>query len=221
MFKESDAEIWKDIDGLEGEYAISTKGRVRNIKTGRILGGAYDGSGYKQVTLKHKTYKIHRLVALAFLPNPDNLPQVNHKNEKKDDNNVGNLEWCSASYNTNYSSHKRSCKVKQLTKDGKLIRIWDSLSQIEHELGYKNGSISNVCKGMRRYVYGFKWQYVNPSSQRVKNRKVIAYKGSEQIGEFPSAKKASEALGLESRSIYYCLSGRLKSNKGFTFKYLE
>lgn len=214
-------EEWKDIEGFENQYAVSTKGRVRNLKNGKILAGSYGNDGYRFVRLKGKHHSIHRLVALAFLDNPNNLPQVNHIDEKKDNNDVSNLEWCSASYNVNYSSHKCSCKVKQIDKNGNLIMIWNSLSQIEHELGYKSGSISNVCKGMRRYVYGFKWQYLDPSSQRVKNRKVIAYKGSEQIGEFSSAKKASEALGLESRSVYYCLSGRFNSIKGYTFKYAE
>ena len=215
------AEQWKIIDGFNCKYAVSNKGRVKNLKTGRLLGGSYGNDGYKRITLKGKKYLIHRLVALAFIPNPQKLPQVNHIDEVKTNNNVGNLEWCSASYNVNYSSHKCSCKVKQLTKDGKLVKVWESLSQIEHELGYKNGSISNVCKGMRRYVYGFRWEYVNKDSQRVKNRKVIVYKGSEYIGEFPSANKASEALGLGSRNIYYCLSGRFNSTHGYSFKYLE
>lgn len=220
MIKESE-EIWKDIDGFEGQYAVSTRGRVKNLKTNKILAGSYGNDGYLRVTLKCKKYLIHRLVALAFLDNPNKLSQVNHIDERKDNNDISNLEWCSASYNVNYSSHKCSCKVKQIDKNGKSIRIWDSFYQIERELGYARQPITKVCKGRQRYAYGFKWQYVNPSSQRVKNRKVIAYKGSEQIGEFPSAKKASEALGLGSRNIYYCLSGRFNSTHGYSFKYAE
>ena len=160
-------------------------------------------------------------MALAFIPNPNKLPQVDHVDEDKTNNNVSNLRWVTPSENVRHSTHKYSCQVKQIDKNGNLIRTWDSLSQIEHELGYKNGSISNVCKGMRRYVYGFRWEYVNKDSQRVKNRKVIVYKGSEYIGEFPSAYKASEALGLGSRNIYYCLSGRFNSTHGYSFKYVE
>ena len=215
------AEQWKDVVGFEGLYEVSTKGRVKNLKTGRILGDRYDSNGYKIVDLKRKNYYIHRLTALAFIPNPDNLPEVDHVDEDKRNNDVSNLRWVTASENVRHSTHKYSCQVKQIDKDGNLIKTWDSLKQIERELGYKSGSISNICKGMRRYVYGFRWEYVNKDSQRVKNRKVIVYKGSEYIGEFPSANKASEALGLGSRNIYYCLSGRFNSTHGYSFRYAE
>ena len=221
MFKESDVEIWKDIDGLEGEYAISTKGRVRNKKTNRILVGSYDGSGYRKVTINSKNYNIHRLVALAFIPNPQNLPQVNHRDENKENNNVENLEWCTASYNTNYSSHKQFCKIKQIDKDGNLIKIWDSITQIKKELGYSTHPIRNVLKGKQQYSYGYQWQYLDPSSQRIYNRQVIAYRGNDYIGTFANARKAAEALGLKYGSVKCCLQGRFNSNKGFTFKYVE
>lgn len=221
MLENTDEEIWKDIEGLEGEYAVSSKGRVRNIRTGRIIDGAYNSRGYKQIKLKGKYYYIHRLVALAFIPNPNNLPQVNHIDERKDNNDVSNLEWCTASYNTNYSSHKCSCKIKQLTKDGELVKAWKSSMQIERETGYDQGYIIKCCKGKIRSAYGYRWEYANTESQRVINRPVIVHKGDEYIGTFTSATKASEALGLKYRSINCVLQGRLKSNKGYTFKYAE
>lgn len=221
MIKESDDEIWKEIDGFEELYAVSTKGNVKNIKTGRILIGWYNNDGYRMITLKGKTYYAHRLVALAFLDNPNNLPQVDHRDEKKDNNDISNLRWVTASQNQRHSAHNKSCKIKQLTKDGNLIRIWDSSMQIERELGYNNGAIINVLKGRQNYAFGFQWQYVNPNSQRIMNRPVVVYKGSEQIGEFASAVKASEALGLKYCSVNDCLKGRKATNKGYTFKYLE
>lgn len=221
MFKETDAEIWKDIDGLEGEYAISSKGNFKNLNTGRLLVGGYDGGGYKQVVIKGKAYRIHRLVALAFIPNPQNLPQVNHRDENKENNNVENLEWCTASYNTNYSSHKRSCKVKQIDKDGNLIRIWNSFHEIEKELGYHRSAIREVSKGKLRYAYGFRWEYVNRDTQRIMNRPIIVYKGSEFIGQYASTSKAAEALGLIYGCINNCLRGCIPTLKGYTFKYAE
>lgn len=214
-----DKEIWKEISGFEGEYAISSKGRVKNLKTGRILVANDNGAGYRRITLKGKHYSIHRLVALAFIPNPDNLPQVNHIDERKDNNDVSNLEWCSKSYNVNYSSHKQSCKIKQLDKDGNLIRTWDSFHQIERELGYVRPPIIRVCKCKQRSAYNFRWEYMDLSSQKIMNRPIIAYKGSEYIGTFASAKKASEALDLKYINIIHCLRGRQASTKGYTFSY--
>lgn len=101
-------ETWKDIKGYEGKYQVSNMGKVRNILTGNLL-SAYSGR-YSQVHLgpknNQKTVRIHRLVAEAFIPNPDNLPLVNHKDENKMNNCVDNLEWCTALYNLTYGSRK-------------------------------------------------------------------------------------------------------------------
>lgn len=104
-------EIWKDITGYEGLYQVSNLGRVKSTQyfhgtNERILKPISTHNGYFRVHLrkdgKLKTFKIHRLVAEAFIPNPDNLPQINHKDEDKTNNRVDNLEWCSARYNCNY-----------------------------------------------------------------------------------------------------------------------
>ena len=104
-------EIWKDIQDYEGLYQISNKGRIKSLKrknvtADKILTPRLDKDGYMLINLyksNHKTtFKIHRLVAQHFIPNPDNLPQINHKDENKVNNNVTNLEWCSIKYNNNY-----------------------------------------------------------------------------------------------------------------------
>lgn len=220
-FKNTDEEIWKEISGFEGEYAISTKGRVKNIKTNRILGDRYGSNGYKQIFLKHKNYSVHKLVALAFIPNPNNLPYINHIDEDKTNNNVGNLAWCTASENVKHSIYKQCCKVKQIDKDGNLIKIWDSIHEVNRELGYTRQAITKVCKGRQRYAYGYKWLYVDLNSQRVMNRPVIVFKGDDYIGTFASVTKVSEALGLRYHSIKCCLQGRHATLKGYTFKYAE
>ena len=104
-------EIWKDCKGYEGMYQVSNKGRVWSVKRQFVLKGSLDKDGYARVHLtakngKTKTEKVHRLVAIAFLENPSNLPQVNHRDENKQNNNADNLEWCDCSYNIIYSKGK-------------------------------------------------------------------------------------------------------------------
>lgn len=100
------SEIWRTIAGYEGLYEVSNKGRVRS-KTLRLRSPSYTKDGYHKLNLSNKgkctTHQVHRLVALAFLPNPLGLPHVNHKDEDKENNDVSNLEWCTAQYNSVYS----------------------------------------------------------------------------------------------------------------------
>lgn len=121
-------EEWRDIPGYEGKYQVSNLGQVksctrtRNGKKGtiaivkeRVLKLKTDKDGYKEVALsldgKLKYYRVHRLVAMAFIPNPLNLPLINHKDENPANNNVDNLEWCDSSYNSRYSIYKVSQKI--------------------------------------------------------------------------------------------------------------
>lgn len=164
------------IKGYEN-YEITEKGEVINTTTGRILKQNISTVGYLQVNLskngKAKTFQVHRLVAEAFIPNPQNLPEVNHRDEDKTNNTMNNLEWCTRQYNLNYGTHnerisktmsgvyntKKSKTVLQLRMDGSLVRIWPSVSEVQRQLGYSAGSISGCCRGERHSAYGFKWLY--------------------------------------------------------------
>lgn len=222
-----DEEIWKEIQGYEGLYAVSSKGRVKNIKTGKVLKNRINPHGYAIVALykgngtKPKAVMVHRLVAQAFIPNPENLPQINHIDEDKRNNNVINLEWVSASQNQRHSAHQYSCRINQLSLDGELVKEWESSHEIERELGYIYGNIIQCCKGKYKQMYGFKWQYADPSQQQKQNRPVAALtKDGEFVAEYKSAAEAARCLKIGVRSIRFCLKGIYKSTNGLKFIYI-
>lgn len=158
-------EIFLDVEGYETLYEISNLGNVRNKTSGRLLKPKKSKThkGYLSITLSkngiHKGYLIHRLVAKAFIPNPNNLPQVNHKDCNRANNNVDNLEWCSVQYNNEYSLAK---PVAQYTLDGKFIAKYKSLHEAERQTGIHQTSISSFLHGYKKYSHagGFIWKYV-------------------------------------------------------------
>ena len=126
-------EIWKDIENYEEYYQISSLGRIRNKKENRILKPS-KSCGYYHISLRYGNKKemlIHRLVAKAFIPNPLNLSYVNHKDENKLNNNVENLEWCTAKYNNSYGKGAlaRNQRVIQYDLQGNAIKIWESIKE--------------------------------------------------------------------------------------------
>ena len=111
-------EIWKEIDGYNGRYQVSSWGRVRNAETGKIIKPYKNDKGYLKVGLKipgeripHK-HRVNRLVAIAFIDNPDNLPQVNHKDGNKENNSFSNLEWISNKDNQSHATRMRKGELK-------------------------------------------------------------------------------------------------------------
>lgn len=157
-------EIWRDIPDYEGLYQVSNLGRVKSLNYNRtnvekILKLVQDRNGYLIVKLskkgKAKLKKVHRLVAQAFIPNPNNLPQINHKNEIVSDNISDNLEWCTAQYNKEYSSAR---KIIQKDISGRIIKLWNSMMQIERELNIPNSCISYCCKKKGRTTHGYIWE---------------------------------------------------------------
>lgn len=162
-------EIWKAIPGYEGLYEVSNLGRVRSLNYGRtgkvqVLKLTPTKKGYLLTGLhkqgKKKTYKVHRLVAEAFIPNPNNLPEVNHIDENKTNNRVENLEWCSSKYNSNYGT--RNERVSEAHKKKviclELKRIFDSVTDVTEYLDTYPGNVSTaIRKGHKCKGYTFKY----------------------------------------------------------------
>lgn len=166
-------EIWKDIPQYEGLYQVSNYGRVKNVNTGKIKAQSIAGNGYQRVHLykcgKDRNEYVHRLVAMAFIPNPDNLPQVNHKDEDKANNIVDNLEWCSAKYNMNYGSlptslslnYPKAIQIIKCDLYGNELDYYLSINEAEKMNGMAKGSIGHYFKKHQKQCGGFTWKKID------------------------------------------------------------
>ena len=158
-------EIWKDIKGYEGLYQVSNLGRVKRFyqNNNLIKKPSDDKDGYLIIGLwkegKRKTFKVHRLVAEAFIKNTNNYPCINHKDEDPKNNLVDNLEWCTVEYNNNYGNRKKKTQkpILQYSKDGKFIKEWESISLAQRELNLS--SLSQCCQGKAKTRGGYIWRY--------------------------------------------------------------
>lgn len=156
--------IWAVKDG----YLVNRDGSIYKLNwkhtgTMRKVKQRQRDDGYIDVTINGKSMLCHRFIAECFITNPNNLPEVNHKDENKTNNHVDNLEWCNRTYNCNYGSRNKrmsetlSKKVFQHTIDGKLVKEWDSVVDIENKLGYDHSLIYACCNGKRKRAYNFVW----------------------------------------------------------------
>ena len=176
-------EVWKNVIGYETLYEVSNLGRVRSkeryvrytkwktgnymqLRKSKLLSLTKMKNGYLRVELSdngtHRLVLVHRLVAKAFIPNPNNYNQVNHIDGNKENNNVNNLEWCScemnmqhAQRNNLYRNHKEILQIK----NGVVIKEFRSAYDIQKELGYFAQSIGKVALGKRKSAYGFQWAF--------------------------------------------------------------
>ena len=177
------SEVWNDIKGYEGLYQVSDMGRVKSLertitkKNGRnqsiqerIL-KPQKGLGYLRVALckgsgKGKLFFVHRLVCEAFHENTENKPCVNHIDENKINNVASNLEWCTYKENLNHGTRNAKAAkalgkaVGQYTRDGKLIKVWQSVSEVQRQLGFTKQSISQAARGKQKTAYGYIWKYI-------------------------------------------------------------
>ena len=156
-------EHWRSIAGYDGLYEVSDLGRIKSLKYGKekILKPGKNTGGYLFVILykdgQQKLSLVHRLVSEAFIPNPNNLETVNHKDEVKTNNVVSNLEWMSRADNKRYSANK---PVQMLDKStGELLSTFLSTHEAERVTGIANQSISSCCLGRLKSAGGYKWRY--------------------------------------------------------------
>ena len=158
----------KDIKNYEGLYAVTSCGKVWSYRNECFLKPKANSKGYLYVCLckdgQRKWCRIDRLVAEAYIPNPDNLPQINHKDENKANNCLQNLEWCDAKYNHNYGtinekiSNSKKIPILQYDLDGNFIREWPSATDVGREV---NKGISNCLRCKAKSAYGYVWKYKN------------------------------------------------------------
>ena len=174
------SEEWRDVVGYEGRYQVSSTGRVKSLKRKdclgrtireRMLKACDNGRGYLYISLsdgtgEHKRHYIHRLVGEAFVPNPLEKEDVNHKDENPSNNHASNLEWLTHKENLNYGMRNErvakanSKPVAQYTKDGAFIKVWASAAEVKRQLGFNHSNIIQVAKGNRKTACGFIWKYV-------------------------------------------------------------
>lgn len=167
---EKEIKYWAAKDG----YLVNRDGTIYKMNwygTGKMkkVNQSERTDGYLCFGFNGKNVLTHRFVAELFIPNPNNLPQVNHKNEIKTDNRVENLEWCDGNYNSNYGTRNERVGKNQPTKkpvyqytlDGKFVAKYSSAGEVERQLGYDSKHISACCRGEQKTSYGYFWTYKN------------------------------------------------------------
>jgi len=192
------SEVWKPVKGYEGRYQVSNLGRVKALRrtvsghnqhgewtrtepeqimaqklqnTDRLQVGLRDAEG------KRKTFYVYRLVAEAFVPNPDNLPTVNHKNEDHHDNRAENLEWMTKAENNRYGTHIQRCgealrmSVEMLTDEGQHVAYFDSMSEAAEKSGCPLSSIHRCCYGRQETTNGYRFKFTTDFRKLKRDRK--------------------------------------------------
>lgn len=178
---------WADVIGYEGLYEVSTDGRVRTVQhvtNGHVIRAkeltisVYKSQRYARVRLykngKSKDLVVHRLVAEAFIPNPERKPQVNHIDGNKRNNSVSNLEWCTQAENNRHAIDNglqnpyiaieaTKKKVLQIDMDGTIVKEWESLTAAATALGLQVSNISHCCSGRIGSTGGYKWRRYSES----------------------------------------------------------
>ncbi|MEE1050202.1 MAG: NUMOD4 domain-containing protein [Clostridia bacterium] len=180
-------ETWKPITGTKGFIEVSNEGRVRSLLTGtpRVLKTQVDNRGYHRIRVtierEKKSYKVHREVANAFINNPDNLPQVNHKDGDKNNNSASNLEWVTNKENAHHAiknglwdsvlegsrkeneSRKKPILAYRIDDKYPCTRYYESINAAERDIGSRH--ICDVLKGKRTHVKGWAFQYAKGGDQ--------------------------------------------------------
>lgn len=241
-------EVWRDIKGYAGRYQVSNLGHVRSLKFGNTIGKVknlkpiLNSCGYYVISLKGKQSFIHRIVAEAFIPNPLQLPVVDHINTISTDNRCCNLQWTTIKGNVNnpISARKRintirrllkgrfgvdsmtHKKVYQYTLNGEFIKEWACMSDAWRFYKIDSGSMTRACQGKSSSAGGFIWRYEKVDVQPLKprKRKVLQYDlDGNFIKEWDTISDAARTYKTSTGRICSCLCGNTKKCKGFVWKY--
>lgn len=240
--------FWRNIEGYEGLYQVSIDGEVKSLERispqghllkERIMKPVLNDMGYLRVGLtkggKSKSFFVHRLVAQAWIPNPDNLPIINHKDENPLNNRVENLEWCTQKYNVNYGTaiEKRKKPVVGINPvTGEVVVEFSSTAEAGRN-GYRMGCILDCCKGKSLTCKGLIWCYKGTSNEEI-NRRIAEYRHNEEITKpvvaldkqgrivhtFSNVGEA-EKHGYDQRWVSACCNGMRKSHKKLIWKYQD
>lgn len=228
-------EEWRDVVGYEGCYQCSSLGRIKSIRSNKILKQIVRTDGYLGITLckdsNPKRYLSHRIISYSFIPNPNNYPIINHKNEVKTDNRVVNLEHCNYTYNNTYGSRecwqtkKLSPPVCKFSLDGELLDSYNSVIEASNCNKYLATNINRVCQGIRATAGGFIWRYKGDAfymKERLNRTKVVQYsKSGDFMKEYNSIREASKECKISEDGIGNCCAGRSKSSGGYVWKYVN
>lgn len=169
--------IWKDVPGYEGLYLVSSEGHLVSFTRG-LLRPAADEDGYPRATLTRdgeaRSVRVHRIVAEAFIPNPDGKPTVNHINEVKTDNRAVNLEWATMAeqnahgtrmerVRANHAGGREKIPVLMLDRLGRPVQAWGSVCEAASAMSVHKSSISKCLRGRQKTAGGFLWRYAHES----------------------------------------------------------
>ena len=183
---------WKTVKECD-KYEVNNKGEIRHKKRKQILSPRKNSGGYGYVCFiiegQRKNFAIHRIVASAFLPNPNGYTEINHKDYDRLNNCVENLEWVSSSQNKQHAYLKienhiaRGKQVAQYDKNGDFIKLYDSITLAAQEMGCTVGAISNCCLGRTKTSMGYQWRFVEGSTTKYERNPFSPVQDSKKLDE--------------------------------------